>query len=81
MPVGSEMRGEGLEGEVKSRRRKEEEAANAEKLGIQFKFNSGDYLQTIEYLQQALTIRQEIRDRKGEASARCLLYTSDAADE
>ena len=70
MPVGSEMRGEGLEGEVKSRRRKEEEAANAEKLGIQFNFNSGDYLQAIEYLQKALTIRQEIRDRKGEASAR-----------
>ena len=38
MPVGSEMSGEGLEGEVESRRRKEEEAANAEKLGIQFKF-------------------------------------------
>ena len=47
MPVGSEMGGEGLEGEEKSRRLKEEEAANAEKLGIQVKFNSGDYLQAI----------------------------------
>ena len=59
MSVGSEMRGEGLQREVKSRRRKDEEAAKAEKLGIQFKFNSGDYLQAIEYLQKALTIRQE----------------------
>ena len=70
MPVGSEMRGEELEGEVKSRRRKEEQAAKAEKLGIQLKFNSGDYLKAIECLQKALTIRQEIRDRKGEVSAR-----------
>ena len=62
------MGSEGLEGEVKSRRRKEEDAANAEKQGIQFHL-SGEYLQAIENIQKALAIRQEINDRKGEAAA------------